>query len=290
VRSISVSACREVQAAAVSTAIARALPLKEALGVIRSGGFTCVELGYQHLSEPASVATAVQAAASEQIKVTSVHLPFIGLDISHPDERTRRDVCSLLASYLESCAEQDVSLLVIHPNSYAVAVDVADWERRNRQSARSLAELGDLATALDVRLALENQPTRDLRAGGNISELQQVIERLQCDHLGLCVDTVHASYNGLDAAAQIEQAGSQLWAVHLADDEGQKHLHAVPGDGALNWDQIMGSLSACGYSGYYTMEVYGPRASKNLDQQELLVQNHEIVERLAAAWRRLRNC
>lgn len=284
---IAAMVCRELGAVAVSTAIARALPLEEALRVIRRGGLACVELGYQHLSGPASVATAVEAATQEQMRITTLHLPFVRVDISHPDESERSAACHLLAAYVESCAQQDVRLLVIHPNSYAVAADLAEWEKRNVQSAKSLTELGELATSLDVRLAVENQPTRQLRAGGKVNELRQLIESLGCDHLGLCVDTVHASYNGLDPVEEIRHAGSRLWAVHLADNEPYKHLHAVPGEATLDWDQIMAALADCGYSGHYTMEVYGPPPPKDRDEQELLQQNHDTVARLLAAWQRL---
>jgi sugar phosphate isomerase/epimerase len=272
---------------AVSTAIARALSLEDALRVISAGGFTCIELGYQHLAGSESVGKAARLATQAGLEITTLHLPFSGFDISHPEESERRRILAAVITYIRACAEHGIDLIVVHPNSYPEASGLAEWRKRNDQTVKSLIELGELAVALDVRLAVENQPTRRLRAGANIIELRQLLEELNCSHLGLCIDTVHASYNGLVSGEQILQAGSRLWAVHLADNEQHKHLHAVPGEYSLNWEQIMEALDWVGYTGHYTMEVYGPRASSDADPKELLAGTEEVVRRLFAAGQRL---
>lgn len=248
---------------AVSTSIGRAEPLSDLMRQIADSGFYCVELGYGHLETPEDVGPIVELAEGLNIEITTLHLPFSGLDISNPDESARREACDVLIKYVEQMGKHGLKMGVFHPNSYANASTEDELNVRNAFAVSSIKQIVDVAAREGVVLALENMPGRSdrLRNGRTTSELMEILDKVDSDHIGVCIDTLHAHMNHFPPHEEIAVAGSRLIALHASDSIDHGHNHLVPGLGELDWRKIAQALERVDYKGVFTMEVYGPRES-----------------------------
>ena len=140
----------------------------------------------------------------------------------------------------------------------------ASWDRL----IGTVRAIAALASERGVR------PVFHHHAGGHV-EFEDEIERLLADvppdELGLCVDTGHALYAGVDPAALIRGHAERLEYLHLKDVDGarlaaaraerQDFWSAVArgvfcpvGDGSLDLDRLRAALAAAGYAGLATVE------------------------------------
>ena len=74
--------------------------------------------------------------------------------------------------------------------------------------------------------------------------------------LGICFDIGHANTMG-QIDDMVETFGDRIVNVHIHDNNGQRDEHLTIGDGAIDFDRVLGLLSS--YRGNYIIE------SKNLD-------------------------
>lgn len=225
---------------------------------IAEGGFTCLEVTYSHIGSLADLREAARLGRELGLTLTTVHLPFQKLDISHPDERERELSCETLRSFVEEMASLGLGTAILHPNSYSKAVTGDELRVRTSSQKRSFSAIAEIATRAKVVVAVENMLGLEMRSGGRTSELRALVDEIDSEYFGLCVDTVHAHVNGLDAHDEIRQAGSKLRAVHASDSINRGHDHLVPRRGDILWDEVVAALADVAYRGDWTMEIYGP--------------------------------
>jgi hydroxypyruvate isomerase len=75
---------------------------------------------------------------------------------------------------------------------------------------------------------------------------------------GVLYDIYHSAVEGEDMAAELENAGSIVKYVQLADAPGR----GEPGTGSLDWASTLGVLRASGYDGPIGLEYYPTTASE----------------------------
>ena len=111
-------------------------------------------------------------------------------------------------------------------------------------------------------------------AGGYIEfadELQRLAADIDADTAGLCLDTGHLAYAGMDPVATLRAYGDQLDYVHFKDidpviykqimGERIRFFEACArgvmcpiGRGAIDYAAVRATLSELGYAGYITIE------------------------------------
>lgn len=77
------------------------------------------------------------------------------------------------------------------------------------------------------------------------------------DRFAACVDTGHAFVMGQDPAQMIRTLGSRVRALHVADNNGRQDQHYAPGQGKIDWNDVMGALKEVGYQGSFSFEADG---------------------------------
>ncbi|MGE3275452.1 MAG: sugar phosphate isomerase/epimerase family protein [Vicinamibacterales bacterium] len=184
------------------------------------------------------------------MRAVSIHAPFGGLlDLSDPNPHHRRGA---LTAILTAAAALDViggRYVVVHPS---------DTPRHGHDVGRRLADcrgtLEELAAALTSRglvLALET-PLPHL-IGGHPDEFAWLLETMPPE-VAVCLDTGHTALGGHWLAC-LRIAGRRLAHVHATDNHGRFDDHLPPGDGALDWPTITGSLREAGYQGAIILEL-----------------------------------
>lgn len=127
-------------------------------------------------------------------------------------------------------------------------------ERVLSHRVRSLSILLDVLPK-DACICLENLGSPYDK---DCSHLLKLIEAVGSEQLGICLDTGHLNLCGGDPAAFVQQAGSRLRALHIADNEGYYDQHLMPyGRGTVPWEPFMRALNASDYQGLFNFEIPG---------------------------------
>jgi inosose dehydratase len=111
-------------------------------------------------------------------------------------------------------------------------------------------------------------------------EIERLLTDLPADEVGLCLDTGHALYAGLDPAAMVRQYADRLEHLHLKDlapgRDGADFWTAVAdgvfcplGDGVLDLPALASALDEVGYAGFATIEQDRRPGSPGSPQEDL---------------------
>jgi len=249
----------------------------EALERIAEAGFRQVEIW----SDPPGILLGhvdelCNALGNRGLKACSLHAPFTGLDLSSPDEKLRKCSVQQILDAMETAGRLGCGHVIVHPGSGKY--DRRDhYDKAKRLLATSTEELVKGAEERGLIIALENMlaPRDGFRVGTRTAELRKVIESLSARNLGICLDTGHAHYNGLEAWMETRDAGDLLTDLHVNDNDGSKDEHRVPGEGTLNWPPFIQALKETNYRGVFMLEIYGGN-----EIQKRLENSHKAASRL----------
>ena len=168
-------------------------------------------------------------------------------DISSLDENIRCNAVEYYEKFISACAEVGIKLHVVH----ASFEPIADDERTERIEAakKSLAELAEYAAKFDAVIAVEDLPRSCL---GNCSA--DMLKLLSADdRIRFCFDTNHLL--GENIKDFIKATAHKYVTVHFSDYDFINERHWLPGEGDINWNELMDTLDECGYAGPILYEL-----------------------------------
>ncbi|WCK56301.1 sugar phosphate isomerase/epimerase [Aneurinibacillus sp. Ricciae_BoGa-3] len=122
-----------------------------------------------------------------------------------------------------------------------------------RNFYHSLNEVLDYAVKKDICVGIEYEPGLLIE---NSVELIQLFQDLPCPNLGVNLDIGHCQVIGEPLAETISKFSDKIWNVHLEDIRGCKHYHLVPGDGDIDFKEVLDALKSINYQQFITMELY----------------------------------
>ena len=111
-------------------------------------------------------------------------------------------------------------------------------------------------------------------AGGHVEfadEIARILRDIPADEAGLCLDTGHTAYSGMDPVAMLEACWDRLDYVHFKDIDPAVHAGVMNsrirffeacalgvmcpiGDGCIDYPGILSLLERRGYAGFITVE------------------------------------
>ncbi len=119
---------------------------------------------------------------------------------------------------------------------------------------RSLDELMPYCLEKKVRICIEN--LFDMPGEYMLEAWDRLFARYPKEFLGLCYDTGHANMVWRKEAPEIlAQYGERLYAVHIHDNNGTMDSHWIPGDGSIQWEAVMETISKSAYEGPLLLEL-----------------------------------
>lgn len=215
----------------------------------------------------------------------SVHVPIDGINLSTSKLEERRQAIKLLTYTLEYCGAIECSIAVVHPN-HSDSLSIGT-KAMKRNSVEALMEIVPRAEALGVKIALENMIEKEKpRFGSRVTDLIETIEEVGSSYLGVCIDTghtnlsMHASKHDISLEDEIILAGERLWTLHINDNDGKEDHHWPPGDGNIDWGQVIRGLRKVNYKGVFMTEVAEKGDPKEFAKSLLL----RTKEMLAKEW------
>ena len=247
------------------------LPWERGRDEVKASGVDCVDLGPPGYF-PEEPRTLAEALASRGLALTAGHL------FEHFHDPGARD--AILAQARRVCAvrtSHGVRRLVvidhISPERGRTAgrsdaarrLNKADWSAM----IESFAAVGRLARdEYGARAALHPHAACYVEFD---DEIEAAMNELDPDLVGLCVDTGHSAYAGVDPTALVERYGDRLVHVHFKDidpgvrrqvlAEGLDFEQAVTrgifcplGKGMVDFVRFRDALAAVGYAGWGSIE------------------------------------
>ncbi|OLQ72137.1 AP endonuclease [Photobacterium proteolyticum] len=146
----------------------------------------------------------------------------------------------------------------------APRLDDARWT----QMMETIRKISNIAKQHQIRAVVHPH------AGGYIEyqdEIERMLADLSHDEVGLCLDTGHLYYAGMDPATSLVKYAERLDYVHFKDVDAAKLYQAVEkrvgfwqacadgvmcplGEGAVNYDEVSKALQEIGYKGWIAVE------------------------------------
>jgi sugar phosphate isomerase/epimerase len=184
-------------------------------------------------------------------------------DIGYVVEDERVNAVNFHKKAVDYCEALGTKLLILHPGGMVYCepddsilarppTDNGMLKKVDASNILSLKEIAGYGKEKGVGICLENGSFSFYPP----SKVVDIVNQVNMDNLGVCIDTGHANVGGkLHVAEEIEKYGQKLNAVHLNDNLGKGDPHMPLGKGNLNWEQIFNSLKKVKYDGILTMEL-----------------------------------
>ena len=124
------------------------------------------------------------------------------------------------------------------------------------KNVEKLRVLAEYVRDKDIMICLENLSLTTQSA----DDLLYIIDRVECDRFGICLDTGHLNLTLKNQREFILKAGDRLKALHIADNEGQIDQHMMPfARGNIDFVEVVKALKEIGYNGLFNLEIPGER-------------------------------
>ncbi len=187
-------------------------------------------------------------AEENGIILWSFHLPFLPfdkIDISNPK------LCDYTVEYfkelIKKATDMGPKVMVIHPSGEPIEEE--DRKARMECAKESLRKLQDFANTLGATIAVEDLPRTCL--GRNSSDILDLISAHP--DLRVCFDTNHLLAEPISDF--IKAVGDKIITTHVSDYDFINERHWIPGEGKIDWQELIGALKEVGYKGPWLYEM-----------------------------------
>lgn len=185
-----------------------------------------------------------QRADQYGIHLWSFHLPFSPfskINMASPEGEMRCYTLSYFEGLMQKAADIGIKNIVVHPSGEPYQEN--ERAERIKWAQESLEQLARTARRLGVTLAVENLPRTCL--GRNSQEMKQLLSA--DDTLRVCFDTNHLLAQ--PAKEFILDIGDRIITTHFSDYDFRNERHWLPGEGKIDWIELVEALEEVSYSG-----------------------------------------
>ena len=182
------------------------------------------------------------------VNLWSFHLPFwpfSEIDISSPD--IAESSVEYLSEYIKKASKIGISKFVIHASGEPIPE--ADRGIRMERAKKSLYALCEEARKYGSIICVEDLPRTCLgRSSSDILELLSAHPDLR-----VCFDTNHL----LDEKITdfIHAIGDKIVTTHISDYDFNNERHWLPGEGDIDWLELISALKDIDYKGVWLYEM-----------------------------------
>jgi sugar phosphate isomerase/epimerase len=104
-----------------------------------------------------------------------------------------------------------------------------------------------------LKFALEARPREMVSTTDGLLSL---FKEVGSSNLGALVDTAHLFVHREYIPLSLHKLGKKIFAVHLTDSDGLIEHHWAPGEGKIDWAEVLNAFSAIGYRDLLTVELF----------------------------------
>jgi len=261
--------------------------IKEKLDMFQSIGISQVMLSGYQLEEPADFdmnegAKHIGSMLSSRGMRASQHHGLAATFASVGESQS--EVKDKLKQVVEITAQLQADCLVLHAgriagkhdsvksvlSQYQEQVDKHGLDAVIEVSAENIRYAGEIAAEYDVKIALENLDRFEPLS--NMELLPKLVDSINLDNVGYCLDSGHAFACGVNPVDWIEVMGNKLFVTHFHDNHGCSDSikntndfisssgideHLPPGFGTISWFDVINALRKIDYRYIVTFESGG---------------------------------
>ena len=211
------------------------------------------------------------------LNISSFHLPFgKNFDISDLNEESAKRIIEMHKNILAWMAKKQIRMAILHGSAEPINRD----ERKSKleKSKNSISILSECANKKGINVAVEILPRTCL--GNCADELLDLIDNGK--KAKICLDVNHLL---LESHRDfIRKTKSNIITTHFSDYDGLDEKHWVPGEGIINWKELVELLKDSGYTGRFVFELQGiakssPKLNRNFSPAELLASFRNACEK-----------
>ncbi len=215
-------------------------------------------------------------ADETHIKLWSYHLPFDpdGANLVSLDKELRNSSIELCCEMIKKFSDIGIKIGVLHPSVGGYSGE--DRVERIKYSSDSVFKINRVAKECGVTIAVENLPPR-----ATSDKSADLVEILKCDEsLRVCFDVnhlFHETHNDF-----IDALGQKIITLHISDYDFEDERHWLPGQGKINWNELVTLLNKINYKGVFMNEIdascLGVIDGGKYSLAELKDANHRILK------------
>ena len=222
-----------------------------------AAGIKYMEISYgKDACESFDFSLAKKYADAYGVGLWSFHLPFMPFfEIDISSSLLAKKTTAYLAEFIKKGADIGIEKFIVHPSGEPIAP--FDRDRRMDISKTSLFELNSTAKEAGAVICVEDLPRTCL--GRDSEEILELISA--APELRVCFDTNHLLKEKIPDF--IHRVGEKIVTVHVSDYDFADEKHWLPGEGKINWSELISALDDIGYDGVWLYEV-GYRAPRSM--------------------------
>ena len=227
-------------------------------------GFDGVELALRRVSE-INMSELDRLLADNNIEVSCISTGQVfadgGLVFTHDDEGKRCEAKSIFKEFIDMA--QDYGKMV---NIGRIRGTVGNRNRKYVEDLfiGSVRELCDYALARGVTLLLEPVNRYECDFINTVDEGGQFLNRIAATNLGIMPDVFHMNIEERDISEALAKNIKHVKYVHFADSN-----RLAPGEGHLDFSQILETLRKVGYDDYISIEIL-PKPNADIAAQQAI--------------------
>ena len=178
----------------------------------------------------------------------------LGISYTHshaPGDAEARDIPFLRG--FELCGLMKIPYIVVHPvfrHSNGSVIENAD--AFIEENVRKTLPLLEYAEENHVVILSENLLWG---ASADPTNIGRLVQEVNSPWFGWCYDTGHAHCCGFDPEVLTKIPAIPL-SLHIQDNCGNDDSHLIPGDGTIDWDNMLQVLRSIGYRGDFVLEAH----------------------------------
>jgi sugar phosphate isomerase/epimerase len=145
----------------------------------------------------------------------------------------------------------------IYRGGPSIAVEIPEgfkWVTLRELVKGQLVRMSEIASGNGLQFAME------MRAGDFISSVDGIVSLFNdcgVENIGMVYDVAHAHAISEYLDLGIYKLGKYLKLVHLSDNDGTRPYHYQPGQGNIDFGNIIENLKKVGYNGYVVVDISG---------------------------------
>ena len=234
-----------------------------ALKKLNAIGYKSIEINTSSLPHPfwtknKDMKRIAELIDSLDLKIISIHIGNAPGDIGSQDAKVRQEAIQWIEKSIEFCQILKPQYAGIHHGGYSE--NLSDDKIRDsvkRYIAESTGRIARFARKRGTSLLLETDLFR-------IKEVNQILDSVLEENVGILVDVGHCWHRAREEPSEvIREAANRLFLLHINDNNGKEDDHLIPGEGAINWGNILKALEKVSYKGIFMMECFNSRITKD---------------------------
>ena len=185
------------------------------------------------------------------VELWSLHLPFRPIetvDVSAIDAKERQKTVSYHTEIIKRAADIGIKTFVVHCSGEPIEDGKPRIQKINA-AKESMDELAEIAAREGAAIAVENLPRTCI--GRNSAEILEIVG--VNSKLRVCYDTNHLMSESADDF--VKAVGDKIITTHISDYDYTNERHWMPGEGKINWQEILRLLNKVGYAGVWMYEI-----------------------------------